>query len=218
MSYGRYQYGPFQAWPSYKTSYDHLNNKVEKLRRDLDRQTAHISTVGSAFASATPARYRSKSRPLSAMRNTNVGSSTMRKSWMPDSHCRPASVGRKYYPRYSTEPFDTAAVDRRRAMIDQTLRRYEDEKVSMRDECNQSQRSRKCYDMQEDLIDLKFKVHDRINTLHVKEHLLKDGIDRLASDRQTVGDYPDISVRAVEYSSITRPRVQRRQSFGVSNR
>lgn len=209
MYCGRYH--STTGWPCCRTSFGHLNEKLGKVRRDLDRQALMRTTTGSCF-DETPGRFSHRSRPVSAMRISHLDSSP-RRSPSPTCYLRPASAGRKYFPRQTTETYDTGALERRRLRVENSLRRYTAEREARSSAFNGEYRGQLFGGLQGDLTDLKNQVNIHLNSLQAKEYALQDELERLGSERHTVRDHPEFTARVVSNNKTTDGFAQRRNSF-----
>lgn len=191
-------------WNCCRTPYSRLHDKVDQLKRDVDRQNVARTTVDTRYAK-TPQRFTSEERPLSAMRNTYSGCRSLSpRVYYPIT----ASVGRKYYPKYNEEPIDLAALKRRRLRIGESLIRYSS--VNGDDYNDYDYKNRKYAGMQGDLTDLRLKVDDHIRSLQVKEYVLQDELERLATERDTLIDCRLDTFDGVT-AALSRPKVCRRR-------
>lgn len=207
------QYRPYRPprlwdWQSFNTNaYYHLNENLERIRREIRRQECMRSTVGSSVGE-TPKKFYPRSRPMSAARNHSSEKSRAHLAY------KPASVGRKYYPRYTTDTIDIRSIERRRMRIDDAVRRYETESNLMREEFNRPQPN--YLDMHDDLVDVRVRLNEHMTKLHAREQILQDELDRLGSETRTVS-HNHVPYFGTSETALNRPQSCRRKSYGDAN-
>ena len=205
MDYHSYRPERLWDWRSFNTNnYNHVNNNLEKLRRELRVHEAIRNTAGS-LQSESPARSQNRGRPVSAQklladRNDNRGGCTFRLT--------PARI---YVPRHSVELYDRSAANRRRLVIDNAARKYSSDSETLRG-CYEKP-SERYHEMEEDLTDARKKLNNHITKLQIKEQILKEELDRLGTDNRTASNYRDTYLYKQD-QGIIRKRPERRRSFG----
>jgi hypothetical protein len=154
-----------------------VNENLDRIKIEIRRSQPIRNTVGS-FSSETPLKYFPRSRAVSASR----GYTSEPKIAAPGG-ARPLSVERKYYPRYTVDPFDVGSLQRRRMRIDDAVRKYEsDTKIYTKSIDNTSSHYP---ELQEDLDGVWSKLNDHMNKLQMRERLLKAQLDKLESEAVT---------------------------------
>ena len=209
------QYRPYRPprlwdWQSFNTNaYYHLNENLERIRREIRRQECMRSTVGSSLGE-TPKKHYSRSRPMSAAR-----CHSSEKNCRAHLAYKPASVERKYYPRYTTDTVDIRSIERRRMRIDDAVRKYEIEAKLLREEHNRPQSN--YFDMHDDMVDVRVKLNQHMTKLQVREQILKDELERLGSDTRRSHNHPNSPYFGSSEPVLDRPNSYRRKSYGDAN-